>query len=99
VLQQRLYPIAVEDIRRVHYFRFENQTLCIYEQMALYSLHLLLARIVPALSSHDAGALHRLRIDYGCAGLGISLNVRARWRSRRAAFSFSQVPSMRQILK
>jgi hypothetical protein len=76
VLQQRLYPIAVEDIRRVHYFRFENQTLCIYEQMALCSLHLLLARIVPALSSHT-GALYRLRIDYGCAGLDISLNTGA----------------------
>lgn len=75
-LQKRLYPIAVEDVRRVH-FRLEHQTLGIYEQMALSSLDLLLARIVPALSSH-AGALHRLRIDYGRAGLGISLKAGAK---------------------
>ena len=95
-LQKRLYPIAIHDICWLN-LRFEHQALRIHEQMTLSSLNLL-AAIVPALSSY-AGSLHRLAIHYARARGSMFRPIRARKRSRSAACSFSQVPSMHQVLK
>jgi len=96
-LQKRLYPIAVEDVRRVH-FRFEHQTLRISTSKW---------RFLPFTSFLPESYPRSLSMpvvftdcESTMAALGWVFRLtRARRRFRRAAFSFSQVPSMRQVLK
>ena len=95
MLQQRLYPIAVEDIRRVHYFRFENQTLCIYEQMALCPFTSFLPESYPR--SPPTTPVVFTDCESTMAALGWVFRLmcgRAGALAERAAFSFSQVPSL-----
>jgi site-specific DNA recombinase len=70
VLQEDLYAVAVEDAGRVDP-RLEQQTLCIYENMAFAALYLLAPVVASLLSAHPGG-LHRLGVHAARAGLGIS---------------------------
>src|SRR5215207_4243634 len=50
--------------------RFQDQTLCVYQDVALSAFHLL-AAVVTSLFSAHRGALYRLRVHHARAGLGI----------------------------
>ena len=68
-LHQRLYPVAVEDTRRMD-LRPQHQTLRIYQQMPLSSLHLLPGIVASLVPAYPCG-LDALGIDDGGAGLRV----------------------------
>jgi hypothetical protein len=69
VLQEWLYPVAVEDIGRMD-LRLYKKALRIDQDVAFPALDLL-APVVAAFFSAHAGALHRLGIDDACTGLRV----------------------------